>query len=51
MHTVAWTPAFESGLLHDDPMISIRWPTPVTLMSERDRGYPPIENDFSGVLA
>lgn len=27
------------GMRHDDPLLGIRWPEPVTVISERDRGY------------
>jgi len=51
MHTAPWTPACEGGLRHDDPRLAIAWPLPVDAISERDRGYPLIDNDFAGVHA
>lgn len=49
MHTASWTPACEAGLRHDDPRLAIRWPQPVTVISERDRSYPLIDDRFAGV--
>ncbi len=50
MHTAAWMPACEKGVLHDDPRLAIEWPQAVTMLSNRDRGYAPIDDDFAGVL-
>lgn len=30
----------EQGMRHDDPSLNIRWPGPVTLVSERDASWP-----------
>lgn len=49
MHTAPWSPTLEGGLRHDDPRLSIAWPLPVTALSERDRGYAPIDRTFAGV--
>ena len=49
MHTAPWAPACEGGLRHDDPRLSIAWPLPVVAISERDSGYPLIDNEFAGV--
>lgn len=32
-----YTPGCEGGLLHDDPRLGLRWPCPVTVISEKDR--------------
>ncbi|CBL46243.1 DTDP-4-dehydrorhamnose 3,5-epimerase [gamma proteobacterium HdN1] len=50
MHTVAWTPACEAGLRHDDPRLAISWPLPVLQCSERDRHHPLIDAKFTGIL-
>ena len=49
MHTAPWTPACEAGLRHDDPHLAIDWPLAVSAMSDRDRGYAPIDESFVGV--
>jgi dTDP-4-dehydrorhamnose 3,5-epimerase len=51
MHTMPWTPALEAGLRHDDPRLAIAWPLPTGLLSEKDRNYPMITDDFAGVRA
>jgi dTDP-4-dehydrorhamnose 3,5-epimerase len=35
-------PAQSDGFRHDDPAVGIRWPLPVTVISERDRAWPPL---------
>ena len=50
MHTAPWTPGCESGLRYDDPRLSIHWPLPVAMLSERDDGYAPIGEAFTGVV-
>ncbi len=30
------------GIRHDDPALAIAWPLPLTVISEKDRGYPPL---------
>ncbi|MBZ5665691.1 MAG: dTDP-4-dehydrorhamnose 3,5-epimerase [Acidobacteriia bacterium] len=32
-----YTPGSEGGLLHDDPRLGLKWPLPVTLISDRDQ--------------
>lgn len=49
MHTASWTPMFEAGLRHDDARLSIRWPLPVTALSDRDCSYAPIDDAFAGI--
>lgn len=45
-HTAPYTPACEGGLRHDDPRLAIDWPLPLTQISERDRGHPPLDANF-----
>jgi dTDP-4-dehydrorhamnose 3,5-epimerase len=35
-------PDAEGGLLHDDPRLGLEWKLPVTVISERDRGFRPL---------
>ncbi|PZO37023.1 MAG: dTDP-4-dehydrorhamnose 3,5-epimerase [Shackletoniella antarctica] len=35
-----YTPGCERGLRHDDPALNIRWPLPVTTISEKDTAWP-----------
>jgi dTDP-4-dehydrorhamnose 3,5-epimerase len=42
-----YSPPHARGVRWDDPLFSISWPEPVTMMSERDRTYPDSSrNDF-----
>ncbi|WP_022662588.1 dTDP-4-dehydrorhamnose 3,5-epimerase [Paucidesulfovibrio longus] len=49
LHSTHYAPGHEGGLRHDDPALRIRWPLPVTVLSDRDRNHPEITEDFSGV--
>jgi len=40
----AYTPAYERGLRHDDPVLSINWPLPVNHISEKDASWSLLEN-------
>lgn len=36
-----YTPGQERGLAHDDPALGIEWPLPVSVISDKDRAWPP----------
>jgi dTDP-4-dehydrorhamnose 3,5-epimerase len=38
-----YTPGSEGGLLYDDPWLALQWPLPVTVVSEKDRGWKPLD--------
>lgn len=38
-----YTPGSEGGLLFDDPRLGLVWPLPTTEISEKDRGWPPLD--------
>jgi dTDP-4-dehydrorhamnose 3,5-epimerase len=38
-----YAPGHEQGLLHDDPALGIEWPLPVSVISEKDRSWPPFQ--------
>jgi len=38
-----YTPECERGARYDDPALGIRWPLPVTVISDKDRRWPPVE--------
>ncbi len=50
-HSAAYAPFCEDGLAFDDPRVDIRWPSPITEVSERDRGFKRIGHGFEGVRA
>jgi dTDP-4-dehydrorhamnose 3,5-epimerase len=39
-----YAPGREQGLRHDDPALGIEWPVPVSVISEKDRGWPLLES-------
>lgn len=41
--STAYAPAFEAGLRHDDPLLGIKWPLPVSAISEKDASWPLLE--------
>ena len=41
--SAAYHPESQGGLPHDDPGLAIEWPLPVSVISPRDRGWPPLE--------
>lgn len=51
LHTACYTPEAEGGVRHDDPRLGIAWPLPVTDISPRDMGHPPVGPDFSGLAS
>jgi dTDP-4-dehydrorhamnose 3,5-epimerase len=36
----AYTPGTERGLRYDDPALGLRWPVPVSVISDKDAGWP-----------
>jgi dTDP-4-dehydrorhamnose 3,5-epimerase len=35
-----YTPSQEGGVRHDDPAFAIKWPLPVTVISDKDKSWP-----------
>lgn len=50
LHTAFYNKEAEGGLRHDDPALAIRWPLPVTDISDRDRSHPLLDDGFQGVM-
>ena len=38
-----YSPPHERALRHDDPMFGLRWPLPVSVISDKDRNAPLLE--------
>jgi dTDP-4-dehydrorhamnose 3,5-epimerase len=38
-----YTPSAESGLLHNDPNLNLKWPLPVSVISEKDQKFAPLK--------
>lgn len=49
LHSADYSPLDEAGIAFDDPALAIDWPLPVTVISERDRALPRINQNFLGV--
>lgn len=49
LHTAFYEKTAEGGVRHDDPALGIKWPLPVTDLSERDRCHPLVTENFKGV--
>ena len=43
IHSAAYRQDHEAGLRHDDPVLGIAWPLPVTGLSARDAAHPMID--------
>ena len=48
-HSEYYTQEHERGLRFDDPALGIKWPLPVSVVSEKDGSYQLINSDFKGV--
>jgi dTDP-4-dehydrorhamnose 3,5-epimerase len=49
-HSAPFAPDAEGALNPLDPELAIAWPQPITDMSERDRGHPPLGAGFEGIV-
>jgi dTDP-4-dehydrorhamnose 3,5-epimerase len=50
-HSTPHAPDSEGGLDPFDPALNLSWPLKPTVISDRDRRWPPITGDFEGVFA
>lgn len=48
-HSAFYTPGSERGIRYDDPLVNIRWPLPVTDISERDLSHLLLKESFKGI--
>ena len=49
LHSEFYAPEAEGGLRHDDPRLGIDWPLPPANLSERDRSFPLVTDEFKGL--
>lgn len=49
LHTAPYEPSAEGALNALDPALHIDWPEPVTVMSDRDRAHPHLDERFEGL--
>jgi len=47
--TAFYSPHCEDGLNHADPQIGIRWPLPITDVSEKDLRHPYLSDEPMGL--
>ena len=48
-HSEFYAPGAEEGLPYNDDTLNIRWPLPVTELSQRDREHSFINKNFQGI--
>ena len=48
-HTAYYAPGYEAGIRYDDPAISIDWPLPVAVITEKDLDHNLLNNSFKGI--
>jgi len=48
-HTAFYTPNSDGGLNYRDPRLNINWKLPITLISEKDKAYSPLNKNFTGI--
>ena len=49
LHSKKYSPSEEGGLTPEDPKLSISWPLPIAGMSDRDREWLLISNQYKGI--
>lgn len=49
LHSEFYNPEYENGLRFNDPSISIKWPLPLSCISEKDSAFPLINASFKGI--
>ena len=49
-HTQFYTPESDSGIRFDDPILNINWKLPTTMISDKDKSYKLIDNNFRGII-
>ena len=48
-HTNYYTKESERGMRHNDPLLKIAFPLPVSVISERDKSHPFLDSQFKGL--
>lgn len=49
LHTECYNKTCESGLRYDDPVLHIDWKLPVSILSDRDKTHPLLDDHFKGI--
>lgn len=48
-HTEFYQPESEAALNYADPLLNIKWPLPVSVISDRDLSHPMLTHSFNGL--
>jgi dTDP-4-dehydrorhamnose 3,5-epimerase len=48
-HTEFYNPDAEAGIKYTEPLVNIKWPLPLTEISERDNHHPYLDINFKGI--
>jgi dTDP-4-dehydrorhamnose 3,5-epimerase len=48
-HSEFYTPGSEGGIRYDDKKTAIKWPLPLSIISERDANHSYIDKNFKGI--
>jgi dTDP-4-dehydrorhamnose 3,5-epimerase len=48
-HSEFYVPGAEAGIRYDDPVMQIKWPLPVSMLSPRDGSHPYLDENFKGI--
>ena len=48
-HSEAYTPGMEGGIRYNDEWVNIKWPLPVSSISERDNSHDQLNKNFKGL--
>lgn len=48
-HTEYYNPKYEAGIKFDEPVLDIKWPLPLSFVSERDQNHEYLDKSFKGL--
>jgi len=49
-HTAFYTPGSEAGIRYNDPLVNIKWPLPVSVITDKDQNHTLLTNSFKGII-
>ena len=48
-HSRPYSPGFEGAIRYNDGRVGVRWPLPVSVISDRDNNHPMLDSNFKGI--
>ena len=48
-HSAYYAPGCEGGIRYNDPAVAIHWPLTVSVITEKDKNHPLLNNSFKGI--